>query len=106
MNDEKIEGETQDVNGSGSSACYLDNRVRRAVVNRCGGCCEDCGEKCRLTMHHRHYDTVGKESADDIAGLCWGCHKARHRDMNGEYWRNEQDKETHWFTFWEEWERD
>lgn len=84
----------------------LDEQVRRAVLQRCGGCCEDCGTKCQLTMHHLHYDTVGNESPDDLAGLCWECHQERHRDINGDYWLDEQEKETYWFLYWKELERD
>lgn len=91
--------------GSAATSRYLDNRLRRAVVRRCGGCCEDCGRKCKLTMHHRHYDTVGNEALDDIVALCWPCHQARHRDLNGDYWRDEEEMQTYWWMFWKEMDR-
>ena len=49
--------------------------------------------------------TVGQESPDDIAGLCWDCHQARHRDLNGDFWRDPQEQEAYWFTFCEELQR-
>lgn len=83
----------------------MNASIRHAVHTRCDGNCEDCGERRRLTMHHLHYDTVGQESEDDIAGLCWDCHQARHRDLNGDFWRDPQEQEAYWFTFCEELQR-
>jgi hypothetical protein len=92
-------------------------------MRRAGGCCEDCGRswaETRPTLHHLRYFTEiemisgdlvggdpidGRETADDLAALCWDCHQDRHRDPNGEYWRDPQDMEEHWAGYYQELEK-
>ncbi len=54
--------------------------TRRIFLASHGLRCDDCGKTKRrhLTVHHLHYDTLGCETADDLAGLCKKCHNARH----------------------------
>ena len=86
---------------------------------RSNGQCEDClsgVDECgRLTLHHLTYTVsingdspepiYGKETPDDLVALCWPCHKSRHLDINGDYWRDPTDMEAHWSTYYEEMNR-
>jgi hypothetical protein len=43
--------------------------------------CADCG-RCRglkLQLHHKHYQTFGCETLDDVEWVCAWCHRHRHR---------------------------
>ena len=87
----------------------------REVRDRAVGCCENCGVKPtlfrKLEMHHLRYETwdhrgpagciFGKETANDLRLLCHVCHRAAHRDPNGEYWRDVEDMESNWQAFHE-----
>lgn len=88
-----------------SSERSIDPLVRQAVIQRCKGRCECCGEQLPLTMHHLHYETVGQETPEDLEGLCWTCHKAKHIDPAGAYWRDPQEMYHYWYTYCEELER-
>ena len=75
--------------------------------------CEDCW-RCDvpLELHHLRYwiigddgfeeDIDGKETEADLDVLCRDCHHARHLDLNGEFWRDPEEMETHWWTFYNE----
>jgi len=42
-----------------------------------GNCCKTCwrnGDDYTLELHHRHYNTWGNESPNDVAMLCQSCH--------------------------------
>jgi len=41
--------------------------------------CFNCGRLDSLEVHHRHYDTLGCESMDDVVTLCEVCHDALKR---------------------------
>lgn len=77
-----------------------------------GGRCEDCGRPA-TEMHHRTYqhpvlpleDNFGIERPDDLAHLCRECHRARHRDAAGNYWRDEDERAAYWTTYESEMER-
>jgi 5-methylcytosine-specific restriction endonuclease McrA len=71
--------------------------AREAAMARAGHRCEDCSSREQLTLHHLHYRSVGHERPEDLAVLCWPCHQERHRDRNGEYWRDPEDMEDAWF---------
>jgi len=86
----------------------IPNKTRRSVLIRANFRCEDCGEQKKLDMHHLAYevlvsgeiiDIFGRETPDDIAALCRDCHYARHRDRNGDYWRDPSEMESYWATF-------
>ena len=85
--------------------------VRLAVYQRARYLCEDCGESKKLDMHHLRYTIndghkiideciFGKETADDLVALCRDCHYARHRDINGDYWRDPEEMEER-ILYWE-----
>lgn len=44
-----------------------------------GGKCEVCGSTENLHVHHLNYDCLGKETINDLACLCKGCHLSAHR---------------------------
>ena len=79
--------------------------LRHKIMQRCNGCCEECGGNVELTLHHLHYDSVGFESQDDLAALCWDCHKSKHVDPAGVYWRDPQEMQCHWSYYYEELDR-
>jgi 5-methylcytosine-specific restriction endonuclease McrA len=83
--------------------------VRAATLRRAGGCCEDCGERLPLELHHLRYRTdywpdmeggskpiFGRETVDDLAALCRDCHHARHVDPNGGFWADPEEMAEHW----------
>lgn len=59
---------------------------RRAVLERCGGRCEDCQAhrdigrivSPAVEVHHLTYDRVGNEELSDLIGLCERHHEIRH----------------------------
>lgn len=53
-------------------------RKRASLIKARGSRCEDCGTTKRLTVHHKHYRTLGHERVRDVEVLCWQCHKERH----------------------------
>lgn len=36
--------------------------------------CEECGERDRLSVHHKTYIRLGNERTDDLIVLCTACH--------------------------------
>ena len=94
--------------GSAWSRVPEPRAVRRAVLVRAGGRCEDCGERLRLELHHTTYDLMdvtghaddvgkeifGRETPDVLLALCRAHHLARHIDRFGEFHRNPKDAGT------------
>jgi dissimilatory sulfite reductase (desulfoviridin) alpha/beta subunit len=95
----------------------INPHARRQVKIRAKGCCEDCGRRVSLDMHHirryRHLHPsaepctsychkvgdipiAGIEEPDDWAALCRECHYTRHRDRLGEYWWDEEEMRNEW----------
>lgn len=56
---------------------------RDAVMRRCGGICEGCGEARAVDVHHLTYAHVGAELLFELVGLCRSCHEAAHDDNDG-----------------------
>lgn len=55
------------------------DRLRKSVIKDQGGQCKTCpatAEDYPLDLHHRHYDTFGKERKKDVVILCRMCHDA------------------------------
>jgi len=77
------------------SAHPIPEKVRRAVLKRAAGRCENCGETARLELHHTTYSVwtprgpdewiFGKETPDDLRALCRDCHADAHRVPSGDY---------------------
>jgi 5-methylcytosine-specific restriction endonuclease McrA len=72
----------------------IPSDVKQKVLLRCMNCCEDCGTKTRLEMHHLTYirnfydypdDVFGYETEDDLAALCRDCHFQRHFNPRGDF---------------------
>lgn len=55
-------------------------RRRAAALEAAGHQCQLCPRTDRLQVHHRTYERVGKERADDLIVLCRRCH-ARHHEV-------------------------
>ncbi len=57
--------------------------TRGAALVRFGHACSlDANHTDRLEVHHRTYDRLGEERADDVIVLCHACHR-RHHDHVG-----------------------
>jgi len=57
-------------------------RLRTRVLRRAGGCCERCGRRVALAVHH--VEPVGKGGVeladlDKLRALCAACHLEAHR---------------------------
>lgn len=37
--------------------------------------CDTCGTTENLTVHHLHYETLGRERMQDMSVKCWPCHE-------------------------------
>lgn len=75
--------------------------TRKSVLTRAWGRCESCGRRAALDLHHLHYRSVGEEKPEDLRALCRECHDAAHRDPNGEFWRDPEEKAAYWDSYHE-----
>ena len=82
--------------------------VRREVVARAGGHCEDCGDRGPLELHHLVYmeptpegeeSILGRETAEDLRALCRDCHRGRHRTPGGGFEADPVDAADQWASF-------
>lgn len=55
-------------------------KKRRRAFKKYGKACSVCGATTQLQVHHRHYKTLYRESVDDLAILCAGCHANHHEE--------------------------
>ena len=57
-------------------------KIRQQLIERCNGCCEECGEPARwpgLSPHETIFRSHGgKMSLDNSKMLCIGCHGRKH----------------------------
>lgn len=53
---------------------------RREAYNHFGYFCQRCGENRKgfLSVHHKHYKTLGNEDFKDLGILCRNCHSEYH----------------------------
>jgi 5-methylcytosine-specific restriction endonuclease McrA len=51
---------------------------RQVALDRAAGCCEDCGARVKLEVHHRTYKRKGAERPEDLIAVCGSCHNERH----------------------------
>lgn len=51
---------------------------RAAVLRRCGGICEGCGQAPAVEVHHLTYQRVGRELLFDLVRVCRACRDAVH----------------------------
>ena len=55
------------------------NYRRREMVKNAERRCERCGRYSpSLNVHHRTYERLGNELAEDLEVLCAGCHSREH----------------------------
>jgi 5-methylcytosine-specific restriction endonuclease McrA len=55
--------------------------LRKPVLERAGGHCEECGEETYLQVHHLNYKRVGAERLEDLRAICNPCHEGHHPHM-------------------------
>jgi 5-methylcytosine-specific restriction endonuclease McrA len=56
----------------------LNKAVYKAVMQRTGGYCENCGQHAPLSLHHAIYGKGKRQKHETIEscfGLCWHCHQ-------------------------------
>lgn len=51
----------------------------KAARKRAGYRCQLCNSQAPLEVHHRTYERLGYERADDLIALCSSCHQSFHR---------------------------
>ena len=55
--------------------------LRRRMLQRANYRCQRCGAgRCVLQLHHKTYERLGQEHADDVEVLCPSCHKEADRE--------------------------
>jgi len=47
---------------------------RKQRIKKDGGRCKNCGSKFNLEVHHKNYNSFGKEDVSDLITLCKDCH--------------------------------
>ncbi len=53
---------------------------RRLKLKSTRGKCERCGQRA-TQVHHKHYDTLGRERLADLESLCRPCHEREHEGL-------------------------
>lgn len=53
--------------------------VRRRVLVRAKGTCQDCRTRPAAEVHHLTYIRVGRECWGDLQAVCLECHDRTHR---------------------------
>jgi 5-methylcytosine-specific restriction endonuclease McrA len=55
-------------------------QLRLSVLNRDAWCCQNCGARQNLEVHHQQFRShSGNDSEDNLTTLCSYCHSAEHR---------------------------
>lgn len=61
---------------------FIDPKLRRAVYERAGGCCECCGERLQQSAFQCHHRKLrargGQDSITNLLVLCAMCHRRLH----------------------------
>jgi len=65
--------------GSTRHIAKLKREALKIIGNRCWRC-RRLFPKKKLHLHHLHYDTVGRETLQDVLLLCSECHWYKHRE--------------------------
>jgi hypothetical protein len=107
--------------GATRQPARIPGQIRIQVLVRAGYRCQDCGafgtggHPIEL-QHLRYYGEChcnrpdkchcdirpifGRETLDDLAALCRGCHHARHVDPSGEFWPDPQEMAEYWEAYY------
>ena len=87
------EARLQKVGTSTSYLEYLSSKWwkyrRRQALKRAKHRCEKCGATKKLEVHHKTYETLGKEKDEDLQVLCVPCHEHAHQmilEMDQHLW--------------------
>src|SRR3954469_18543490 len=48
---------------------------REGILLRSQGRCEKCARRMPIQVHHLTYERVGNELPEDLAALCFDCHR-------------------------------
>ena len=69
---------------------WMRSRERRAALKRAGDCCEECGKKGKVDVHHREgitweriFEYIYRHllvHPDALEVLCSTCHEEKHHD--------------------------
>ncbi len=63
---------------------YLNTKhwqlIKRIKFNYFVHECAKCQSRVGLELHHKHYESLGKEDLDDLVYLCRECHQKTHDD--------------------------
>jgi len=57
-------------------------QIRNAALKRAHFCCEICGSKRQLQVHHLNYEHLGHEWDSDLQVCCVGCHERAHPEQH------------------------
>lgn len=60
------------------SPAWYKKRDERLKIDR--HCCQRCGAKANLNVHHLTYKRLGREAMADLITLCQECHKKVHEN--------------------------
>ncbi len=56
----------------------LEWQIKAGEMKRKRRCCEDCGSRESLRVHHLTYERLGCERDTDLLVVCRHCHELRH----------------------------
>jgi hypothetical protein len=63
---------------------YLESKewqeFRQSALCHADFQCERCGDEHNLEIHHKHYETLGHESLNDVEVVCQSCHPEADRE--------------------------
>lgn len=68
-------------------------RIRTRAIEHADGQCRKCGSRMNIQVHHKHYQTLGRERLSDLDVICRQCHADGHLadvlgfDNADEMWR-------------------
>jgi hypothetical protein len=86
----------------------IPDDVRREVIKRAHGKCEECGRREPLELHHRTYThpcfdwgdhslpIFGLETTDNLVALCRECHRSRHVGPDDVFYADPEECAAEW----------
>lgn len=58
-------------------------KIKVLMYKKHHGCCQNCGRKTTLDVHHLTYENIGHENLKQLKLLCRDCHYRMHRMKGG-----------------------